>query len=1024
MPMSNLNSSKSIISNNEFRRINNLAGWTVFLIATATYLLTIEPTTSFWDCGEFIASAYKLEVGHPPGAPLFMITAKVFSLLSGGDVTKVAMMINAMSALASSFTILFLFWTITYFAKKLVDPQADGYTLGNTIGIIGSGAVGALAYTFSDTFWFSAVEGEVYALSSLFTALVFWAILKWEPVSDQKHANKWLILIAYLMGLSIGVHLLNLLAIPAIVFVYYFKKYQTTRIGIIYASIVSIVILGAVMYGVIPGVVKIASWFELLFVNNFGMPFKSGVIIYFIILFTAIIAGIYYTQKKGHVLANTIIISVMVMIIGYSSYTAIVIRAIADTPMNENNPNNVFSLLSYLNREQYGNRPLIYGQYFNADIVDEKPVYTYMQKDGKYEKILTTNPDYKYDPKFSTIFPRMYSHQQSHITAYQSWAGIIDKTKKPGFLQNLSFFFGYQVNHMYFRYFMWNFAGRQNDEQGHGSSLKGNWISGIPFFDAIRLGSQDNLPESISKSKSNNKYYMLPLLLGIIGMFFLYMEKPKQFVIVLLLFIFTGLAIVVYLNQTPYQPRERDYAYAGSFYAFAIWIGLGVLALSTWLNRLKSPVLVSSFSVLLCLILVPGIMAKENRDDHDRSGRYTARDMAKNYLGSCAPGAILFTYGDNDTFPLWYAQEVEGYRTDVRVVNLSLLGTDWYIDQMKKKAYESQPVPFSFSSDKYRQGIRDIVPVLDRFNDTILLKEVMEFVASDDPKTKVETQGGDFLDFVPAVNVSIPVDKQNVISNGTIKPELADSIAKSINFKIGGRYLTKSSMMVHDLLANFNWERPIYFAVSIGTENYMNLQDYFRLEGFAYRLVPIKTTDTLGNIGYVDTDILYENLMNKFTWGRMNEPDVLIDNHNLRVFSMMKLREIFFRLADALIVENKTEKAIQVLDKIVTLTPHEQVPYDYNMIMIAEGYYRAGQNEKANQIVSKISEIYGNDLNYYLSLKGRNARFTSYETKIAISVLQEVLNLTEEYKQEQLYEKISASFESLVQRYMGSEQSK
>lgn len=1022
--MSNSSSQSQKFSATNYRKINNITGWFVFIVAAASYLLTMEPTASFWDCGEFIASAYKLEVGHPPGAPLFMIVAKVFSLLAGDDVTKVAMMVNSMSALASAFTILFLFWSITYFAQKIVNKKETEYTTADLIGIFGGGLVGALAYTFSDTFWFSAVEGEVYALSSLFTAVVFWAILKWERISEEKYANRWLIFIAYMMGLSIGVHLLNLLAIPAIVFVYYFKKYKTSRPGIIKASIISVVILGAIMYGIIPGIVKIASWFELMFVNGFGLPYNTGVMFYMMLILGGIVWGIVYTSKHKKVLANTLILSITVILIGYSSFTMIVIRSIADTPMNENRPDNVFSLLSYLNREQYGDRPLIYGQYFNAEVVAQETKYTYRQKNGKYEQIPMTNPEYKYDPEFSTIFPRMYSHQGSHKSGYLSWANIKDDKKKPSFVENLVFFFGYQVNHMYIRYFMWNFSGRQNDLQGHGDHLKGNWLSGIPFIDAIRLGPQDNLPKSMTSNKARNNYYMLPLLLGILGMIFIYNRRPKQFVIILLLFFFTGIAIVMYLNQTPYQPRERDYAYAGSFYAFAIWIGLGVLALAEWLKKLAPATISAILATGLTLILVPSIMAKENWDDHDRSGRYTARDLAKNYLNSCAPNAILFTYGDNDTFPLWYVQEVEGFRTDVRVVNLSLLGTDWYIDQMKKKAYESAPVPFSFSSDKYEQGTRDILPVLDRYKETVMLKDVMDFVASDDERTKVEAQDGEKLDYIPAKNVAILVDSLEVIKSGMIKPEMQDSVLKAIGFSISKRYVTKSDMMVLDLVANFKWKRPVYFAASVGTENYMNLQDYFQLEGFAYRLVPFNTKNENGDIGYINTDILYDNLMNKFVWGRMNEPDVLIENYNIRVLSIMKVRDVFLRLAEALISEGKNQKAIEVLDRMIELTPNYQLAYDYFMVPVAETYYKLEQPDKAKAIIDQLTETYTDNLNYYLSLEGDYARSVAYETKVGMSVMQELVTLTEKYKQEELYESITSKFNIFLEKYMGSTQSK
>ena len=1006
------------LNSKKYRKINNITGWVVFLIAAFTYLSTIEPTTSFWDCGEFIASAYKQEVGHPPGAPLFMIAAKVASLLSFGDVTQVAKWINSLSALASAFTILFLFWTITYFADKIVQKPHEKYSLNNLIAVMGSGAVGALAYTFSDTFWFSAVEGEVYALSSLFTAIVFWSILKWERVADEPYANRWLVFIAYMMGLSIGVHLLNLLAIPAIVFVYYFRKYEPNKRGIIMASIIAIVVLGLIMYGVIPGLVKLAAGFELVFVNGFGFPFNTGVVVYVMLLSGGIIYGLIYTSKKKKVLWNTVLLMLTVIVIGYSSFTMIVVRSIAEPPMNENQPDNVFSLLAYLNREQYGDRPLIYGQYFNADVIEQETQYTYLPVGDKYKKIPKVNPKYIYDPDYSTILPRMYSHQQNHISGYKNWANIKNTEKKPSFGQNLVFLFKYQVGFMYLRYFMWNFSGRQNDIQGHGDYLKGNWISGIPFIDNIRLGNQDDLPEYLKNNKARNKYYMLPLLLGLLGMFFLYQKRPKQFSIVFLLFFFTGLAIVLYLNQTPFQPRERDYAYAGSFYAFAIWIGLGVFAITDWLQKYIKGSASAIIATVLSLVLVPSIMAKENWNDHDRSGRYTARDFASNYLNSCAPNAIIFTYGDNDTFPLWYAQEVEGIRTDVRVVNLSLLGTDWYIYQMTKRAYESDPVPFSMSRDKYRQGERDYLPVLERVKKYTPLSEVIKFISMDDKRAKVQLQDGSWMNYVPAKLLQIPVDKKKVLANGTVSVKDTANLLDTINFKLNKKYISKSDMMVLDLLANFNWDRPIYFAASIGTDNFMGLQDYFRLEGFAYRLVPYKTKSEDGEIGAVNTDILYDNVMHKFKWGRMNHEDVLIDHYNQRVISIMRFRSVFARLAEALLKENKKEKAVEVLDKIVELTPNKQLPYDYTMLPIVELYYKAGETDKANKLVSELARIYKHDLNYYLGLNQPFISAVNYEIQIGMNVMQQLTGLTETYHQEDLFDQISTDFDMLYQKYI------
>jgi len=697
-----------------FKQLNNIFGWFTFLVAAITYLLTIEPTASFWDCGEFITTSYKLEVGHPPGAPFFMILGRFFTIL-GGSPQNAAVMINAMSALASAFTILFLFWTITHIARKLIKTEVE-YTMGQTIAILASGVVGGLAYTFSDTFWFSAVEAEVYASSSLFTAMVVWAMLKWEDSADEPHANRWIILIAYLMGLSIGVHLLNLLAIPALVFIYYYRKYPVTRNGIIMSLLVSLLILGIVMYGIIPGVITVATWFELMFVNGMGLPFNTGVIIYSLLLIGGVIYGLHYTVQKRMVLWNTVLLGFIVIVIGYSSFAMIVIRSSANPPMDQNSPDNVFALLGYLNREQYGDRPLVYGHYYNTPLdkyVDDKPYY--IQQKGKYV-IADMRQKPTFDSNLSTVFPRMYSREPDHIEAYKQWANIkgrsVQSTNEEGepatiqiptFGENLKFFFRYQVNFMYWRYFMWNFAGRQSDIQSHGEISNGNWISGISFLDSYRLGDQSTLPAQFKDNKGRNKYYLLPLILGIIGILFMYnhsIEGRKNLWVVFLLFFMTGLAIVIYLNQSPFQPRERDYAYAGSFYAFTIWIGIGVIGVYELMKKYLPDTASAGIAGGLTLLLVPMIMAAENWDDHDRSGRYTCRDFGANYLKTCKPNSIIFTNGDNDTFPLWYNQEVEGVRTDVRVCNLSYFQTDWYIDQMKSKAYSSDPLPIPFTHDQ------------------------------------------------------------------------------------------------------------------------------------------------------------------------------------------------------------------------------------------------------------------------------------------------------------------------------------
>ena len=835
-----------------FRFYNVLVGWITFLIAAVVYLLTIEPTASFWDCGEFIATAYKLEVGHPPGAPFFMILGRFFTLFSGSP-ENAAKMVNVLSALASAFTILFLFWTITHFVKKIVIKN-DEFSVGNIITIIGSGLVGALAYTFSDTFWFSAVEAEVYATSSLFTALVFWAILKWENESDQRYANRWIIFIAYLIGLSIGVHLLNLLAIPAIVFVYYFKKYPVTKKGVFYALIISGALLGGIMYVIIPGFVKVGSWFDLLFVNGFGLPYNSGVVFYIIALISLIVWGIKYTQRKGKVIYNTIILGITVILIGYSSYAMVVIRASADPPMDQNNPDNVFDLLYYLNREQYGDNPLIYGQTFDAPMIDNKqtkPVY--IKKDGKYV-IADYKIEVEYDPRFTTLFPRMYSPDRSHVNEYKKWVnlsgkeisvntgrGNVEKRIKPSFSDNLAFFFKYQIGHMCWRYFMWNFAGRQNDIQGHGNVLKGNWLCGIPFIDDARLGPQDQVPEHLKNNPARNKYYMLPFILGIIGLLFHYKKHKYDFTIVLMLFILTGLAIVVYLNQYPLQPRERDYAYAGSFYAFSIWLGLGVAGIVNFASK-KLPRTISAVVVtLVTLILVPGIMAAENWDDHDRSGRYTARDLAYNYLNSCKENAILFTNGDNDTFPLWYAQEVEGIRTDIKVCNLSYLRASWYIDQMARKSYESDPLPFSLTHDKYNKGTRDVLPIYDRVGQAVDVRDVVDFIGSDDPKTKMNSPfvANQTINYIPTKRFKLQINSDDILKKGIVGEEYKDRIVDEMQWTFNQSYLYKDGLMLLDMLATNNWERPIYWAMTVSSSKYFNLQKYFKVDGLTYQLVPV-----------------------------------------------------------------------------------------------------------------------------------------------------------------------------------------
>ncbi len=993
-----------------FQRANIILGWFMFMAATAVYMMTLEPTMPFWDCGEFIASAYKLEVGHPPGAPLFMLIARLFSAFVG--VENVPYAINSLSAVSSGATIMFLFWTITHLAKKMVDKDGDQSDNKNLI-IFAAGLIGGFAYAFSDTFWFSAVEGEVYAMSSLFTAVVFWAILKWESEADEPSNLRWIILIAYLMGLSIGVHLLNLLAIPAICFVYYFKKYPFSWKGVAITSGVALGLLFLMQTVILIWSIKIAAWFERIFTNTLGMPFNTGVFFYGLILIGGIVSLIIYSKKRGWVALNTLTWSIGVALIGYTTFATIVIRSQADTPMNENKPNNFFALVSYMNREQYGDRPLLRGQYFNTTQVRNKPYkdgnevyvksYSVREDSNKNklvisfknrfeaEQYVSNNTDKKLmvkeeyletgekkatEPNYAQthVFPRMYSSQGSHIQQYKIWAELKDLKRTPTFGENMGYFFSYQVNWMYLRYFMWNFAGRQNDTQGHGDFIDGNWKTGIGFYDEGRLGNQEVVPELSKNNKANNSYYMIPLLIGLLGLVYQFLQHRKDFVVVGLLFVLTGFAIVVYLNQTPLQPRERDYAYAGSFYAFAIWIGLGVTAIYFWLKlMLKNVPSTALAGIAFALSLVaPVLMAAQGWDDHDRSDRRTGIDMAKNYLNSLQPNAIIFTNGDNDTFPLWYAQEVEGVRTDVRVVNLSLLNTDWYIDQMKRRQYESAPVPFSIPEFKYRQGTRDLI-VLNSDSALTPLEEALSYCLDD---SKIQDFGYKKFSVMPNYQFSYAVSKENQAKFSQYVGA-NDSLVNTMSFALMDddgesprQFITKAQLMVMDLIVHNNWERPIYFAVTTGSEAYMGLEPYFQLEGLAYRLTPIFHTDyDRDNMsGGVASELMYENVMNKFLWGNIDTKDIYLDENNRRMVTNLRMQ--MNNLAEQFIIENKMDKAVAVLNKSINSLPEKNAPYDQPQIMwqTAELLFKAGDLQTATKLAERVFELNNQMLDYYESL--------------------------------------------------------
>jgi hypothetical protein len=1031
-----------------YQKMNLLLGWVVFAIASTVYILTSEPTASFWDCGEYIATAFKLQVGHPPGAPLFQLMGRFFTLFVGDEVSQVARMVNIMSALASGFTILFLFWTITHLTRRMVRLSDDSEP-AKLWAVLAAGLVGSLAYTFSDSFWFSAVEGEVYATSSFFTAIVFWAILRWEEVAEKPESNRWLILIAYLMGLSIGVHMLNLLAIPAIVFVVYFKKYKPSWKGAILSAILSVVLLAVFLYLLIPGIVSLAGHFERLFVNDLKLPFNSGTLFYFALIIGLIVFGLYYSRKKGRVILNTAVLSILFILIGYSSFFLLVIRSNANPPIDENNPEDAVSLLAYLNREQYGEWPIFSGFYYNAPFVgyeDGNPVYgkayevyaleesgrysskeqakrssrgrrsdlTVREEGGKYvayrenlvssfqkkrelTQFLAQNTDKEfsikqryvitddrkqrepvYDQRFKTIFPRMWSQQRAvHASAYEEWAksenknpirvtlpnGKTETRYRPSFSENIRYFFRYQLGHMYFRYFMWNFSGRQNDIQGHGDPIHGNWITGIGFLDQARLGPQNDIPYWLENNKGRNRFYLLPFILGVFGLVFHFGRDYKGATIVSWLFIMTGLAIVFYLNQYPYQPRERDYAYAASFYAFAIWIGIGVYGLFETLRKYMNAKMAVAGATAVSMV-VPGLMAAEGWDDHDRSDRYTALSVAKNYLDSCEPNAILFTNGDNDTFPLWYAQEVEGYRTDVRVVNLSLLNTDWYIDQMSRKAYLSDPVPFSFNRNQYLQGRRDYVYLLD--NPNIVdpnsfsnLKDLMQFVGSDNPNAKL--QGN--IDYIPTKKFRLPVNRQQAIEYGIVPASMDSLIVENVDWTHDVNGVQKNHLMVLNFLAANDWKRPVYFAITTGDDSYVGLTQYFQLEGMAYRLIPVIAQNTDNQTGRINTDILYKRLMEQYDWTGYNNPDLYLDETNRRM--VMNFRNVFGRLANALLDEGKTEKAIAVSRRCLEVMPHEIVEFDYFITPVIESMNRAGLTAEADSVMDIVLDRYETELDYY-----------------------------------------------------------
>jgi len=991
-----------------YRRWNNLTGWFLFVFSAIVYLLTLEPTVSFWDCGEFILSAFKLQVGHPPGAPLFIMIGRVATLFAGSDTSKAALMVNILSALCSAFAIMFLFWTITHLVRK-VFVNGKALESKHVPAILSSGLLGALAYTFSDTFWFSAVEGELYAVSSLVTALVFWGMLKWEEEADQAYSGRWIILIAYIMGLGLGIHRLNLLVIPVLVFVFYFKKYEVTTRGVIKTLLLAVILLWLMVFVLMPGVPKVAGWFELLFVNILRLPYNSGLMFYILILFGALAFGINYSLKQKRVVLNYILTSLTVIMIGYSSYAMIMIRSSARPPMNQNNPSDVFSLSYYINMVQYGSSPKFFGNYYSAPVVDVKKIIAgYNKVDGKYKPYY--RPEYKYSKQFETIFPRMYSSDPEHESAYKYWGKVVGRKYTvgsgketivcPTFGENLRYFFRYQVGFMYLRYFMWNFAGRQNDIQGNGNSINGNWISGIKFIDDARLGKLDKLPEDMKTNPANNKYFFLPLLIGLAGMFWQYKSNKNGFWLVMAFFIMTGVAIIFYLNQYPNQPRERDYAYAGSFYAFAIWIGIGFMVVYEKLQKFLGDKVSVAVTLITLLAAAPVIMAAQNWDDHDRSGRYTARDIGANYLTSCAPNSILFTYGDNDSFPVWYVQDVEEVRTDVRVANLSYIQAGWYIEMMRQKAFESDPLPLTLGPEKYIEGVREQLPVNNRVDKPVDLNEVVQFAGLDDKKYKIDLSGrGDYLNYLPASKFLIDVDSAKVLSNGTVKEYFKDRLVSPMIWEYSGTDAFKGDLAIMDLFSTNKWERPVYFSTTVPSSQYKGLEKYFIQEGLAYRVVPIKTDQPeQGEFGMIDPTVMYDNLMNKFSWGNAEDPSVYLDENNRRMFS--NFRRIFGTLGKELLIRGDTAKAVAVAHRGLEIVPAEKMPNDFFTLGIAEVLLRAGKKEEGEKLISEVIEYSKKYLDYVISVKPEERFGLEYPTGINMQGLLDIYNMSVKLKQD------------------------
>lgn len=978
-----------------YKQINNLSGWLVFAISTLVYVLTVEQTASFWDPGEFVAVSYKLQVPHPPGAPFMLLVYRMFGFLALGDPLQVAYWMNIGSALFSGFTILFLFWSITLMGKRLFSVVEGEETKGQTIALMGAGMVGALVYTFSDSFWFSAVEAEVYAMSSFFTAIVIWAFLKWDVIKDPKEENRWLVFIAYLVGLSIGVHLLNLVTLPALALIYYFKKYPNPNLkGGIVAMFLGGVALIIINNFIIPGLPSLAGSMEIWMVNSLGLPFGSGIVFFGLLFIGALVIAFRISIQREMAVFNTILLSLTFILIGYGSYALIVVRANQDPVINENAPKDIISYVSYLKREQYGYRPLLHGQYFTATLVDQEegdPIY--MKGKNSYE-IVDYDLKNTYDPEKTTILPRIYSTQESHKRIYRSKLGL-KEGQEPTFGDNLYFMFSHQLGHMYWRYFLWNFSGRESDFSD------ANWIG---LGDAL----SDNFPDYIKENKAHNNYLMLPLFLGLVGFFFQAKKDQKYFYVNLMLFLMMGVVLVLYLNSPPIEPRERDYIYVGSFYAFAIWIGLGALALAHGLNKFTKNLATAGLAATLITLPIAGLMASENWDDHNRKGRYFSVDAARNFLASCAPNAILFTGGDNDTFPLWYVQEVENFRTDVRVVVLSYFDTDWYVEQMTREVNESKALPFSLEPQRYQKGTNDVLYVMEKEGlNAISAREYLNLINSGSELLQMKTSGKTVINMVPSRNLILEVDSSFLANDEIVPAKFKDLFVPQMNLQVSGNYVTKGTLMLLDLIVSNNWERPIYFNNTSLSTLGLNISEHVVMEGLTYRLLPIRKPDTLRE-ELVNTDLALKNYMENFAFRGMNDPNVYLDEEYRRFTS--NHRSALNSIALALLDENRMEDAAKLLNFGLATIPDKAVPYDLSSGQSVPLFFEVGEDEKALDIVDKISKRSLDMITYYT----KNDLGYDRELLVSIEMIKYFIPLLEERGYQEKALDLKKRLESLI----------